>query len=127
MIRSCLMTRKELKDMIMKCKQTDDGIYFCPRFKSLVMLEGPYQDGDYFYDRYLFKDKMCFSITEIKAFLATKPMDLDTDLITIKDQKLLDALKGLETLDIRSKVPNTDYTLAELIDTCVFIVNTKYG
>ena len=127
MIRSCLMTRMELKEMIMKSEQTEDGYYFCPRFKALVLQDGPNSDSSYYYDRYLFRNKICFSITDIKVFLATKDMGVDTDLITIYDDKIESALHGLLTLKIKDKVPNTDYTLNELIDTCLFILINKYG
>ena len=127
MIRSCMLTRKELTDLVLKSPQTEDGIYFCPRIRDLILQDGPNNDGEYYYDRYLFKGKICWSITDIKIFLAKQEMEVDTDLITIMDQKMEDALEGLEMLHLRDKVPQTDYTLEELIDTCVFIVREKYA
>lgn len=122
-----MLTRKELTDLILKSPQTEDGIYFCPRLKSLILQDGPNNDGDYYYDRYIFKDKTCWSITDIKIFLSKQEMNTDIDLITIMDTKLDHALEGLYSLKLSDIVPQNDYTLAELIDTCVFIVKEKYG
>ena len=122
-----MLTRKELTDLILKSPQTEDGIYFCPRIRSLILQDGPNNDGDYYYDRYIFKDKTCWSITDIKIFLSKREMNTDIDLITIMDTKLDHALEGLYSLKLSDIVPQNDYTLAELIDTCVFIVKEKYG
>ena len=127
MIRASLMTRKELVELIKKSPQTTDGYYFCPRFKALVMLEGPNQDGQYQYDRYLFRRKMCFTNDDIKVFLSERELPIDEDLITITDAKMEDALNGLEMLKLSDKVPNGDYNLDELIDTAMFIIREKYG
>lgn len=122
-----MLTRKELVDLILKSPQTDDGIYFCPRIKSLILQDGPNNDGDYYYDRYIFKDKTCWSISDVKIFLAKQEMNVDIDLITIMDQKMEGALDGLYSLKLNDIVPQNDYTLSELIDTCVFIVKEKYA
>lgn len=122
-----MMTRKELTDLVLKSPQTEDGIYFCPRMKSLMLQDGPNNDGDYFYDRYLFKSKICWSITDVKVFLSKQEMNIDVDLIGIFDTKMEDALKDLEMLNLKDKVPLGDYTLEELIDTCAFIVKEKYA
>lgn len=122
-----MLTRKELTDLILKSPQTEDGIYFCPRIRSLILQDGPNNDGDYYYDRYIFKDKTCWSISDVKIFLAKQEMNVDIDLISIMDQKMEGALDGLYSLKLDDIVPQNDYTLAELIDTCVFIVKEKYG
>ena len=74
MIRHSLMTRQELVEIVKKSPRTTDGYYFCPRFKHLVMLDGPNKDGEYFYDRYLFKRKICFTDDDIKVFLTYLPL-----------------------------------------------------
>lgn len=122
-----MLTRKELTDLILKSPQTEDGIYFCPRLRSLILQDGPNNDGDYYYDRYIFKDKTCWSISDVKIFLAKQEMNVDIDLITIMDQKMEGALDGLYSLKLNDIVPQNDYTLSELIDTCVFIVKEKYA
>lgn len=129
MIRSCLISRKELKDLIMASPQTRDGYYFCPRFKALVLQPGKERDSGFYYDRDVFKNKMCFSITSIKMLLARHEMDpklADVDQIRWIDQKLDETLKGIEFLSLSDKVPNMDYTLEELIDTCIYWSKIKY-
>lgn len=130
MIRSTLMTRSELKDLILKSPQTTDGYYFCPRFKALVLQPGQVRDEGYYYDRDIFKNKICFSITSVKMFVAKSEMDphqADVDQIRWIDQKLEDVLKGIEFLNLDDKVPDTTYTLDELIDTCIYMAKIKYA
>lgn len=127
MIRSNLLKRKELVDMILKAPKTPDGFYFFPRFKILVLLPGPYGDNEFFYSREIFKKKMCFSITDIKLFLARKEMATDLNLLNFIDQKIEDTLKGYEFLSINDKIPKTEFTLGELIDTCIYFVKEKYS
>lgn len=127
MIRSCLLSRRELKDLILKAPMTRDGLYFFPRFRALVLAPGSIKDTTYYYDRYIFKDKTCFSITDVKMFVAKSKMDVDEDLMRFTDQKLSDALQGLESLNLNDKVPERAYTLEELIDTCVYLAHYKYA
>lgn len=122
-----MLSRKELSDMILKAPQTEDGYYFFPRFKSLVMQDGPIDDGQYFFDRDVFKKKTCFSITDVKAFLSQNEIEYDTTLSSIMDSKLEEAIGDFGYLDLKDIVPKTEYTLEELIDTCVFIVKEKYA
>lgn len=127
MIRACLLSRNELKEMILKAPQTKDGYYFFPRFRSLVLAPGTIRDDGYFYDRGLFRNKVCFSITDVKMFITKKEMDVDGDLIDFVDKRLINVLDGLETLNLKDKIPNRAYTLEELIDTCAFFVRYKYA
>ena len=127
MIRACQYSRKELSDLILKSPQTEDGHYFCPRFKALVLAPGEIKDSDFYYDRDIFKRKMVFSISDVKLFLSPIEMDFDLNLMSITDTKMEDVLKGIEFLDIKDTVPNTTYTLEELIDTCVFLMKEKYA
>lgn len=127
MIRACQYSRKELADIVLKAPQTEDGYYYCPRFKALVLAPGEIKDSNYYYDRDLFKRKMVFSINDIKLFLSPKEMDYDLNLLSIMDTKLEEIIKGIEYLDIKDIVPQTTYTLEELIDTGVFFIKEKYA
>lgn len=127
MIRSCLMSRKELIELIRKAPKTKDGYYYFPRFRALVMHTGDIKDDGYYYDRLLFKDKMCFDETDLKMFTARKKSCLDADLRRFIDNKLTEVLKGIEFLYLKDKVPGTDYTLEELIDNTIYLVKHKYS
>lgn len=127
MIRACQYSRKELVDIVLKSPKTEDGHYFCPRFKALVLSPGEIKDSDYYYDRDLFKRKMVFSISDVKLFLSPKEMDYDLNLMSITDTKMEETLKGIEFLALSDIVPNTTYNLEELIDTCVFLMKEKYS
>lgn len=126
MIKHYLLNRQELIDMIYKAPKTQDGIYYFPRFKILSNLQGKYNDSEYFYSRDIFKKKMCFSATDIKLFLSKKEEICDINLISFIDNKLEDTLKGIEFLDLKDKIPNNDFTLEELIDTCIYLTKEKY-
>lgn len=127
MIRSCLLTRKEILEMLKSAPRTPDGYYFFPRFKVLIQLPGKETDSGYFYDRCLFKDKMVLDETDLLLFTAPTKLDFDYELKRIIDDKLLEVLKGYENLNLNDTIPGTTYTLAELIDTAVFIVRFKYS
>lgn len=127
MIRSCCLSRKELSDMIRKAPKTKDGFYFFPRFRVLILLEGDIKDTGFFYDRIMFKDKICFDETDLKMLNAKKKPAIDADLRRIIDMKLNEVLKGLEFLHIKDRIPGTDYTLEELIDNTVYLVKYKYS
>lgn len=127
MIRSCLLSRKELVDLIKRSPRTKDGYYFFPRFRALILLEGDIRDTGYFYDRLMFKDKMCFDENDIRMLIAKKKVSVDIDLIRMIDTKIQSTLKGLEFLYIKDKIPGGDYTLEELIDSTIYFVKYKYA
>lgn len=127
MIRSCLLSRKELVDLIRKAPITKDGHYFFPRFKVLVLLEGGIKETGYFYDRSIFRDKICFDEDDIRMFCAKKKVNLDIDLKRIIDNKLNETLKGLEFLHLKDIIPSSSYTLEELIDSTIYLIKYKYA
>lgn len=126
MIRSCLLSRQELVTLIKKSPKTHDNHYFFPRFKELVLIPGEMRDNDYFYDRSVFCEKICFSESDIKAFLSTKSMKYDIELNRFINNKLTETLKGYENLHVKDKIPNKNYTLGELIDTSIYFIKYKY-
>lgn len=127
MIRQCFFSRKELKDMIEKAPQTRDGYYFFPRFKALVTLKGNIKDDDYYYDRIMFSNKTCFDELDLKMFMARKKVAVDVELKRFIDTKLEDILRGIEFLGLKDIVPDKEYTLEELIDTSIYLLQYKYS
>ena len=127
MIRSCLMSRKELINMIKAAPKTKDGHFFFPRFKALVTLPGNIKDNGFYYDRYLFCTKTCFDEFDLKLFTAKKKMNYDIDLKRFIDNKINEAIEGYEYLDLKDIIPGKQYTLEELIDTCIYLIKYKYS
>lgn len=127
MIRSNMFTRDELADLIRKQPKTKDGYYFFPRFRKLILMSGKNRDAGYYYDRSIFKDKICFHETDIISFLSKKSTKMDIDLERFIDNKLLDVLKGLDNLNLCCKINSKGPTLEELIDTTIYITKYKYG
>lgn len=127
MIRSCLMSRKELVDLIQKAPRTKDGFYFFPRFRVLVLLEGDIKETGYYYDRIMFKDKICFDEVDLRMITAKKKPVIDIELRRIIDNKITEVIKGLEFLQLKDRIPGTDYTLEELIDNTIYLVKYKYA
>jgi len=126
MIRSNLLSRKELVELIKKSPQTKDGYYYFPRFKNLILQQGKEKDTGYFYDRCLFQNKMCFHEEDFKVFLSKRKMKIDFQLEHFIDTKLEEALKGIEFLALDDKLYGKDYTLGELIDTTIYLTKYKY-
>lgn len=127
MIQSCLLSREELMKMILNSQKTKDGYYFFPRFKILSRIKGKKKDNEYYYDRELFFNKMCFNDEEIKLFMSKRKMKYDIELMKIIDNRLNDILAGIEYLDLVDKIPDKDFNLEELIDSCIYMIKYKYG
>lgn len=127
MIRTNMFAREELVDLIKKSPKTKDGYYFFPRFPNLVLLTGKIKDNGYYYDRSIFKDKVCFHDEDLKSFLAKKSTKMDLVLERFIDNKLQEVLHGLENLNLCCKINSKGTTLEELIDTTIYITKYKYG
>lgn len=127
MIRSSLLSRQELVNLIKAAPRTHDKYYFFPRFKDLLLLQGTIRDVDYIYDRKVFENKICFSDQDIRAFLATRSVKYDTELSRFIDSKIEDALKDLLKLSLEDIVPEKTYSLGELIDTTIYFIKYKYS
>lgn len=127
MIRSNMFSRDELVLLIRKSPKTKDGYYFFPRFRELVLMAGKIRDTGYFYDRSIFKDKICFHETDIISFLSKKSIKMDIELGRFVDNKILDVLKGLDNLNLSCKIDSKGTTIEELIDTTIYITKYKYG
>ena len=125
MMRKCLFTRKEICELIKKSPQTNDGYYFFPRFKIIVMQEGKISDNGYYYDRNYFKNYICFNDEDISFFLAKKKYKKDIELFMTIQNKLNEVIKGFEYLCLKDIIPNEQYTLEELIDTTIYIIKYK--
>lgn len=127
MIRSSLLSRQELVNLIKAAPRTHDKYYFFPRFKDLLLLQGTIRDVDFIYDRKVFENKICFSDQDIRAFLATRSVKYDTELSRFIDSKIEDALKDLLKLSLDDIVPEKTYSLGELIDTTIYFIKYKYS
>lgn len=122
-----MFSREELVDMIKKSPRTKDGYFFFPRFRVLAFTPGKIKDTGYYYDRSIFSDKICFHEEDFRTFLAKRSIKMDFQLERFIDNKLKDALRGLEYLDLKDKVGSKGYTLEELIDTTIYLTKYKYG
>lgn len=127
MIRSCLLKRQELVEMIKKAPQTKDGYYFFPRFRALVLNPGFEKDSGFYFDRGLFQDKICFEEEDIKMFLSKKRIAVDYEFKRMVDMKIKDVLQGIEYLNLKDKIPGQEYTLQELIDTTMYWLKYRYS
>ncbi|MBP3916226.1 hypothetical protein [Clostridium sp.] len=126
MIRSSLFSRKEIVELIRKSPKTKDGFYFFPRFKIILLQDGTHRDNGFYYDRSYFKDYICFNEDIISVFLS-KTRNRDLDLFDAIQRKVNEVIKGYEFLNIKDHIPNEEYTLEELIDTTIYMINYKYS
>lgn len=127
MLRSCLLSREEISTMILKAPMTHDGYIFFPRFRVLNQLTGKIPDMGYYYDRSLFNNKIVIDSLDLKLYLAKEEVKFDESLKTMIDNKLTEVLKGYDKLSLNDIIPNTSYTLEELIDTTIYVINFKYS
>ena len=58
---------------------------------------------------------------------AKKKPVIDIELRRIIDNKITEVIKGLEFLQLKDRIPGTDYTLEELIDNTIYLVKYKYA
>ena len=74
----------------------------------------------------LFKDKFVFSDDDIKAYMSKDNINFDFERMQRLDKKLLDVIEEFVMYKLDDKIENQQYNLNELIDTTIFIFNTKY-
>jgi hypothetical protein len=90
-------------------------------------LNGPLKDSGFFYDRLEFKEKICFEENDLNAFICKKSIKYDIKLSRFIDNKVKEVTTGYLMLDLTDKVPNSQYTLMELIDVTVHVTKYKYA
>lgn len=87
---------------------------------------GEYKDSGYIFDRYNYKNKVCFSEDDIKSYLEKDSKSFNIDKMKTKDDFIYEIISKDLDLDINEKIPNEDFTLGELIDCAMFYFFNKY-
>lgn len=119
-------TRKEIVETIKKSPITDDGYYFCKKFKILNELIGDKLDEKYFFPREYFKNKICFTLDDIGAYLEKKKSKYDIVEMKKLDDYIYSTLKNdIENYEFNERIENNSFTLGELIDTAIFMYYNK--
>ena len=121
-------TREDIVKLIKKCQMTEDGYYVCKNFPELNLAIGDKKDKKYIYDRYYFENKICFNQSDIEIYLETNQNYYDIDNMKKRDNYVYNIIKkDLEINDdIYEILPGYTFNLAELIDTSIFVYNSKY-
>ena len=122
--------REDIVNKIKKSPKTQDGYYFYKKFPEQNSKEGKidgFNDKKYRYPRTLFKNKMCFDDKEIEIYLTeiNNEEDFDVDKMLKRDEQILETIMDFLDYDLFDKIPNYDFNLCELIDTCIYIFNIK--
>lgn len=112
------LERIELTSIILKSQQTPDGYYWCPRFRELLTINGDAYDGEYYYDRSIFKDSVYFSTYDLDIFLSRIKKDFDVDEYKQKKSDFLSKNEDILNIkDVNSLIPPVNsYSISELID-----------
>lgn len=121
--------RDKILKIIKSSPKTSDGYYFVRDFPRINNENGKIdnsRDNKYFYNRILFKDKFVFSDDDIKAYMSKDNINFDFERMQRLDKKLLDVIEEFVMYKLDDKIENQQYNLNELIDTTIFIFNTKY-
>lgn len=121
-------SREEIAKIIQESPITDDGYYFCKKFRSINEQIGEKLDKDYYFKREMFKNKICFTLDDIDAYLTKNKSKFNIDDMKKLDDFLYNLLiKDIETYGFEDKVENNSFTLKELIDCSIFMFYNKYN
>jgi hypothetical protein len=129
MIGSFKKTRKDIVKLIMKCPMTPDNFYVCKDFRKWNSELGDTTERNYKYSRSYFENKICFNTSDIELYLETFRVDnYDIDNMKKRDNYLYNIIKEeIEIVDdIYENLPGCAFSLAELIDTSIFMYNSKF-
>lgn len=122
-------TRNQIVNIIKKSPKTKDGYYYVYKFPVLNSMRGKIdgeRDTKYYYTREYFKNKICFNEDDINCYLTISKMDYDINKMKTIDDKLKDIIGELNGMKLDNKIEDKDYTLDELIDTSIYLLNNKY-
>lgn len=121
-------SREEIIDIIKKSPITDDGYYFCKEFKDINEKIGEKLDKGYTFTRDQFKNKICFTLDDIGAYLEKKTSKFDIEEMKKLDDYIYRLLReDIEKYKINDYIENNSFTLMELIDTSIFMYYNKYN
>ena len=118
--------RETIVKKIKESPITDDGYYFCKYFPRLNRLKGKKRDNNYIFDREYFKNKVVFSHADIETYLDDVGDINNIEKMQKKDIYIYSVIKDSLKNNLHSKIPNTQYTLGELIDATIYYFNYKY-
>lgn len=117
MIKKYNLDRKEIVDLILKGPKTNMNYFYYKGFSVLNSLPGDIQDKKYYYTRELFNGKKMFTITDIVLYLSCKKIDdFDEEEFRFKQNKFDEIMSGYESLDLKDKPVDKQYTIEELIN-----------
>jgi len=119
-------SREDIVKIIKNSPVTHDGYFYCEKFKDINMALGDVLEKKYVYNREYFENKICFSLSDIDAYLETELDAYDVYTMKQKDNYLYDIIKddiGITKLnDVIDKYGNT---YEDVIDTCIYFLNNK--
>ena len=119
-------SREDIVKIIKNSPVTKDGYLYCEKFRDINMALGDILEKKYIYDRSFFENKVCFSTSDIEAYLETELDSYDVYEMKMKDEYLYGIIEndiGITKLsDVVDKYGNT---YEDVIDTCIYFLNNK--
>ena len=128
MLGSYKKTRTDIVKAIKKCPITPDNFYICKNFRKWNSELGKKKKKKYAYSRSYFENKICFNTSDIELYLETnRDYNCDIDNMKRRDNYVYNIIKDeIEIVDdIYENLPGYAFSLAELIDTSIFVFNSK--
>jgi hypothetical protein len=120
--------REEIADIIKNSPKTTDGYYYVRNFPYLNIAEGKIdnkKDGNYYYPRDIFSNKLVFNDKEIISYLSKDKTDLNVEKMKYIDDKIEDVISELSDYGLNENIPGRLFNLNELIDTTIYFYNMK--
>lgn len=118
--------REDIVKIIKKSPKTNDGYYVCKKFIDLNNQLGEHKDEGYIYNRSYYENKICFDEEDIKSYLEKKSNKFDADKMKARDNFLYETIAMDLDLNLNDEIPDTQFTLGELIDCTIFYFYKKF-
>lgn len=120
-------TREWIVEKIKRSQMTKDGYFFCPDFIKWNGAIGNKLETGYTYSRDCFDRKICFNQADIENYLERNRSYYNIDESIKKDVYLYGILSELGNLSLYDQIDDYGNTLEDLIDTSIFIYNSKHS
>lgn len=129
MINGFRYTREEIVTIIKtKCEKTKEGIYWTPNIATFLAAKGLETEKQYVYKRDDFFNKLYFTKTDLKYFLAKEEFNnYEYNMMKRIDKSFLDNNFDIFNLKLRNKVKPYDFNVAELLNSFIYLKYASFN
>ena len=129
MINGFRYTREEIITIIKtKCEKTKEGIYWTPNIVIFLAAKGLETEKQYVYKREDFFNKLYFTKTDLKYFLAKEEFNnYEYNMMKRIDKSFLDNNFDTFNLKLRNKVKPYDFNVGELLNSFIYLKYASFN